>query len=80
MPPPSPSARINTANIFKDMVKNDSDRQPNYRAVYCNSTGTMIVTDDKDNETTWNVTVGQIIPIQPKLFKTASGAELIGLN
>jgi len=74
------SARINTATIFETIIKGDSLKQPDYRAIYCDATGTAVVTDKKGTETTFNLVSGQILPIQPVLIKTTSTATLIGLN
>ena len=74
------SARINTANIWAVIVPSDSAIQPEYRALYCTTSGDVVCTDIQDNAVTFPVTVGQVLPVQPKLIQTGTTADLIGLN
>lgn len=79
--PPSPSARINTANIWKTIVPSDSVDQPKYRALYVQADGDAVLRDFQDNDETFTVTAGQILPLQPKrVLATGTTATLIGLN
>ena len=75
------SARVNTADIWAIVVPSDSVTQPEYRALYCTADGDVVCTDKQDNDVTFPGTVGQVLPVQPKLVKaTGTTATVVGLN
>jgi hypothetical protein len=49
------------------------------RGFYVNSSGTAVIDDSEGTEVTYNVIVGQIIPIRPYAVKATSTADLIML-
>lgn len=74
------SSRVNAAKIFKTLTKSDTAMLDYYRALYAVSDGNIVVDDAQDNQETFPVTAGQILPIQPKRLKLATTAVVIGLN
>jgi len=74
------SARINTAKIWQTLTPNNTTILDDFRALYIVSDGNVVVDDFRNNEETFPVTAGQVLPIQPKRLKTTSTATVIGLN
>lgn len=80
MPPPD-SARINTANKWLTITPSDSVDQPYFRALYAQTTGNVALRDVRNNDVTFAVTAGQVLPVQPKrVLFTGTSATMIGLN
>jgi len=80
MPPPN-SARINTANRWRTITPSDSVDQPHFRALYAQTTGNIALRDIQDNDVTFAVTAGQILPLQPKrVLFSGTTSTVIGLD
>ncbi len=75
-----PNSSIATATKWAAITAHDTNVLTSYRALYCVTAGNLVIDDHLDNEETFPVVVGQIIPVQPKRLKTTSTATAIGLN
>lgn len=56
----------------------DADLAIRPRALYCNVSGTVVVRDDLGTTITYNMIVGQILPIRAVQVRAASTATVIG--
>jgi len=74
------SARVNTATIWRTLSESNSVILDDYRALYATADGNIVIDDAQDNEVTFPVTAGQILPVQPKRLKTDTNIVVIGLN
>ena len=74
------SPKINPASRWETLSTSNTTILDKWRALYIVSDGNVVVDDSQDNEETFPVTAGQILPIQPKRLKTGTTATVIGLN
>ncbi len=49
------------------------------RGLYVNSDGTAVLTDSASTQITYNVKVGQILPVRPYAIDSTSTADIIAL-
>lgn len=74
------SARLNPADIFRDITNSDSTNTTGIRSLYVKTSGNIALKDKNDVTAIFPVAAGQIIPVQPtKVLSTGSTATVIGL-
>lgn len=61
------------------IVPDDATPQPAMRGIYVNVDGVFVWEGHVGDETTWNVFAGQIVACNPKLIKTGTTADIVGV-
>lgn len=60
------------ADIFIELTPQDVDLVNMPRALFIPEDGSLTVTDKNNNQVTFNVSIGQILPIRPKQINTGT--------
>lgn len=68
------------ADIFAELIPADIDLTVMPRALYLPEDGDLVVTDKNNNQVTFTVFAGQVLPIRPKQINTSTTLnKVIGL-
>ena len=74
------SGLVNPSAKFKTLTPSDSEQLTEVRSLYIQASGNVVATDIEGNQVTFAVTVGQVLPIQPKFLNASTTATVIGLG